>query len=141
MKSTATMKKLLYLYLLAQGIGGILWWILLLKIPESRSLFLSELLPESVLTAFWLPDLFIFIIGSLVTAHGLKKDRAWFRPLSYFLTGGIAYVSFYCLALSLATQGGWLGTVIMLFCLIVMVFICYEVKSDGRPDDESVNSF
>ncbi len=129
MKFALCGKNWLTLYLIAQGFGGILWWCLLFSMPESRSLFLSDTLQESVLIAFWLPDLFIFIAGSFVAAYGSRKNRTWFQPVLFLLTGGIAYVSLYCLALSLATQGGWPGTLIMLLCMLVMCFNCNVVRS------------
>ncbi|MCA9022863.1 MAG: hypothetical protein KDA74_22090, partial [Planctomycetaceae bacterium] len=124
MKSVLDLKSWLFLYPLLQGLGGVGWWYLLLAAPESRSLFLSETLPERVLLAFWLPDGVIFVTGSFVLAYGLCKQRRWARSVLFFLTGGIAYVSLYCLSLSLATQGGWPGTGLMLVCLSLMLLVC-----------------
>ncbi|QDT40283.1 hypothetical protein Pan241w_03390 [Gimesia alba] len=124
MKSRLDLKSWLFLYPLLQGLGGVGWWCLLLAVPESRSLFLSETLPERVLLAFWLPDGVIFVTGSFVLAYGLRKQRYWAGSVLLFLTGGIAYVSLYCLSLSLATQGGWLGTGLMLVCLSLMLLVC-----------------
>ncbi|QDU00020.1 hypothetical protein [Gimesia aquarii] len=129
MKLSLYVKKWLTLYLFAQGIGGILWWCLLFSVPASRSFFLSDMLPDRVLISFWLPDLFIFILCSLMVAYGWRKNRGWVQPVLYFLTGGIAYASLYCLALSLSTRGGWLGTLIMLFCMFIMFYVCSVVRS------------
>ena len=129
MKSTGNLKNGIILYLLAQGVGGIFWWCLLFQMPESRPLFLSDTFSDRVLLGFWLPDFLIFITGSLLTAYGVNKKRSWALPVVYFLTGGISYVSLYCLALSLSTHGGWPGTLIMLSCMSVMLLICYLLNS------------
>lgn len=122
-KSERNAKSWLFLYPLLQGLGGVGWWCLLLAVPESRALFLSETLSERVLLAFWLPDGVVFVGGSFVLAYGLWRQRCWAGPVLYFLTGGITYVSLYCLSLSLATQGGWLGTCLMLVCLGLMLLV------------------
>jgi len=129
MKSTDYRENWLFYYLLVQGMGGIFWWSLLFQMPECRTWFLSEQLPERVLISFWLPDFLIFITGSLLAAYGCRNHRSWFLPLLYFLTGSISYVSLYALALSFSTQGGWLGTGIMLLCTTIMLVICYAVHS------------
>ncbi|QDU48073.1 hypothetical protein [Gimesia panareensis] len=137
MKSESEWKSWLFLYPLLQGLGGVVWWCLLLAVPESRSLFLSETLSERVLLAFWLPDGVVFVGGSLVLAYGLWRQRCWAGPVLYFLTGGIAYVSLYCLSLSLSTQGGWLGTGLMLVCLGLMMLVCliYTGRCCGKAGD------
>jgi len=134
MKFTGYWKNGIYFYLLAQGIGGILWWCLLFQLPDCRSWFLSDSLPERVLLSFWLPDCLIFITGSLAAAYGYRNRRSWFPPVLYFLTGGIAYVSLYCLALSVSTNGGWPGTLIMLCCMIVMLLICLVLNRDRHRE-------
>lgn len=132
MKLTWSLKNGIILYLLAQGVGGILWWCLLLQWPESRPLFLSETLSDRVLISFWLPDFLIFIAGSLAAAYGFSKKRDWAIPVIYFLSGGISYVSLYCLALSLSTHGGWPGTLIMLCCMSAMLLVSFVLTSGKR---------
>jgi len=136
MKSAEYRKNWLFYYLLVQGMGCLVWWILLFQAPDSRSWFLSKQLPEPVLISFWLPDLLILITGSLLAAYGYRKHRSWFSPVLYFLTGGISYVSFYCLALSFSTKGGWLGTLIMSGSMLVMLMSCYVVYS-GKKQNEN----
>lgn len=137
MKSERSWKSWLFLYPLLQGLGGVGWWCLLLAVPESRALFLSETLSERVLLAFWLPDGVEFVGGSFVLAYALWKQRCWAGPVLYFLTGGIAYVSLYCLSLSLMSGGGWLGTGLMLVCLGLMLLVCliYTGRCCGKAGD------
>tara|TARA_R110002095_G_scaffold199125_2_gene178830 strand:+ start:904 stop:1323 length:420 start_codon:yes stop_codon:yes gene_type:complete len=134
MKFTGCWKNGIYYYLLAQGVGGILWWCLLFLRPHYRSWFLAETLPERVLISFWLPDCLIFITGSMAAAYGYRNRRSWFPPVLYFLTGGISYVSLYCLTLSFSTHGGWPGTLVMLFCMLVMLLICLVLNSDQHRE-------
>ena len=82
MKSESDWKSWLFLYPLLQGLGGVGWWCLLLAVPESRALFLSETLSERVLLAFWLPDGVVFVGGSFVLAYGLWRQRCWAGRIS-----------------------------------------------------------
>lgn len=90
--------------------------------------------------SFWLPDLLIFIAGSFFVAYGYRKHRSWFFPALYFLTGGISYVSLYCLALSFSTKGGWLGTLIMFCSMLIMLVACYVVCCQKIRVEESGHS-
>lgn len=134
MKLIRNLKNGIIFYLLAQGVGGILWWYLLIQMPESRAFFLSDTLSERVLISFWLPDFSIFIVGSLVAAYGFSRTQVWSLPVIYFLTGGISYASLYCVALSLSTHGGWPGTLIMLCCMSAMLRISFVLTSSKHID-------
>lgn len=106
------------IYFAFQGVAVIAWWLLLITVPTSRKYFqMGE--SETILLAFWLPDLFFLAIGSLVVSwlividHGFKLIGVW------FVIGTISYASFYCLSFAWITDTGWLGVVAMFPAMIV----------------------
>lgn len=101
------------LYYALQGLGVIAWWVMLFAVPQYRRYFALEQTSETSLIAFWLADLFLLGLGSIVAGvlclvgHRLKEIAAW------FVTGSISYATLYSFTFTMTTDSGWLGVVLM----------------------------
>lgn len=82
-------------YLFAQAVGIAAWWLLLWRVPAARGRFHPADTDDSMLMAFWLPDLLLAALGSAVTA------------------GAMIYAGLYCVALLLAAPETWLAATTM----------------------------
>lgn len=108
-----TIRQSAVIYFSLQGAAVILWWILLSSFPASRSYFqIGD--SETVLLAFWLPDLLLLAIGSLIVSAFCYSDSKFLGLALWFVVGAISYATFYCLAFALMTDTGWLGVTLML---------------------------
>jgi protein-S-isoprenylcysteine O-methyltransferase Ste14 len=100
------------IYFAVQGIAVVLWWIMLVFVPSSRVHFrMGD--SDTMLLAFWLPDLSLLGAGSL-TVGGLCFFDSKLTPFAaWFTCGAIAYATFYCAAFAFMTDSGWLGVTLM----------------------------
>jgi protein-S-isoprenylcysteine O-methyltransferase Ste14 len=105
-------------YFLLQGLVVFLWWALLLLLPSARSYFVLEPHSEMSLLSFWLADLFLLGLGSLVAGWLCLRDSLYLRIGVWFVTGSISYAALYCLAFALFTDVGWLGVLLMFAAMI-----------------------
>ena len=101
-------------YFALQGIAVVAWWLLLIFVPNSRKYFQLETDSETSLLAFWLADLSLLGIGSLVAGWLCLRDSRHAPVAAWFVTGAISYATFYCLAFAFFTDAGWLGITLML---------------------------
>lgn len=100
-------------YFALQAAAIVAWWILLFFVPASRSFFqMGD--SETILLAFWLSDLSLLAIGSLLVSAFCFFDSKFTVIALWFVTGAISYAAFYCLAFALLTDTGWLGVTLML---------------------------
>ncbi len=105
------------IYFALQGAAVLAWWILLFAVPASRKYFqMGE--SETVLLAFWLPDLFLLAVGSLVVSAFCWFENKFLTIAIWFVVGAISYATFYCLAFAMMTDSGWLGVVLMFPALV-----------------------
>ncbi len=105
-------------YFALQGLAVFAWWILLFSVPSSRKFFqMGD--SETVLLAFWLPDLFLLAIGSLLVCVLCWLNNKFLNIAAWFVVGAISYASFYCLAFAMMTDTGWLGVVLMFPAMII----------------------
>ena len=65
------------LFLMMQGLGGSMWWVMLVGWPESRSPFPAETGPDSTLLAFFVADLLPYVGGAFACAWGSLSRRSW----------------------------------------------------------------
>lgn len=101
------------IYFAIQGVATAAWWMLLFFVPSSRSLFqMGE--SETVLLAFWLPDLFLLASGSLMASAFCFFNSRFALIAVWFVIGAIAYASLYCLTFAVLSDTGWLGVTLML---------------------------
>ncbi len=105
-------------YFAVQGIAVFAWWILLIFVPASRKYFLLENDSETSLLAFWMADLSLLGIGSLVAAALCWRDSRHQSAALWFVVGAISYATLYCLAFALMTDDGWLGVTLMFPAMI-----------------------
>ncbi|CAN5516795.1 isoprenylcysteine carboxylmethyltransferase family protein [soil metagenome] len=104
-------------YFALQGLAVLAWWILLFSVPSSHKYFqMGE--SDAVLMAFWLPDLFLLAIGSLVVSVFNWFESKFLNIALWFVVGAISYASFYCLAFAMMTDTGWLGVILMFPAMI-----------------------
>lgn len=104
-------------YFAFQGIAVLVWWILLIVVPTSRKYFqMGD--NENILLAFWLPDLFLLAIGSLILSWLIIVNHQFMPIVLWFVVGTISYASFYCLAFAWQTDTGWLGVMAMFPAMI-----------------------
>src|SRR5688572_23072265 len=104
------------IYFAFQACAVAAWWLVLLTVPSSRVYFRmgAGADSETVLLAFWLPDLLLLAAGSAVAA-GLCFSASRLLPLAlWFVCGAISHATLYCLAFALLTDTGWLGVTLML---------------------------
>jgi len=100
-------------YFALQGIAVIAWWLLLYFVPQSRKYFQLESNSDTSLLAFWLADLTLLGIGSLVAGWLCFRDSRHAPTASWFVCGAVSYAVLYCLAFALFTDTGWLGVALM----------------------------
>lgn len=105
------------IYFALQGIAVIAWWLLLFFVPSSRAYFhMGD--GETTLLAFWLPDLFLLAVGSLIVSAFCFYESKFTVIAVWFVTGTISYATFYCLAFALLNDSGWLGVAFMFPAMI-----------------------
>lgn len=100
------------IYFALQGIAVFAWWTALFFVPASRRYFQMGA-DESILLAFWLPDLFLLAMGSLVVSAWCFFESRFLNVGLWFVVGLISYSWFYCLAFAMLTDTGWLGVTLM----------------------------
>ena len=74
---------------------------------------------DTVLMAFWLPDLVLLSVGSLVAGVCARLESPLLPGALWFVSGTIAYATLYCLAFAMMTNTGWLGVVLMTPAMII----------------------
>ena len=105
------------IYFAVQGLAVLAWWILLFAVPTSRKYFqMGE--SETILLAFWLPDLFLLAVGSLIVSVFCWFENKFLTIAIWFVVGAISYATFYCLAFAMMTDSGWLGVILMFPAMI-----------------------
>jgi len=106
------------IYFALQGLAVLAWWILLFAVPASRKYFqMGD--SETILLAFWLPDLFFLTIGSFVVSAFIRFENRFLTLAIWFVVGAISYAAFYCMAFAMMTDSGWLGVVLMFSAMIL----------------------
>lgn len=104
-------------YFALQSIAVAAWWILLFFVPTLRVHFqMGD--SETILLAFWLPDLFLLILGSLAASVFCFLVIKFASIAAWFVVGAISYAALYCLAFALLSDSGWLGVTLMFSAMI-----------------------
>lgn len=100
------------IYFAFQGIAVLAWWMLLFFVTDSRKYFqMGD--GETILLAFWLPDLFLLGFGSLCVSVFCRFESKFLQLAIWFVVGTISYATIFCLSFALMTDTGWLGVVFM----------------------------
>ncbi len=100
----------IYFFLL--GISVLGWWTMLFAAPETRVTFQMGS-DETVLMAFWLPDIVFLGFGSLVAGFLNWTGNSYRSIASWFVTGLVTYATIYTISFAFSTDSGWLGVVFM----------------------------
>lgn len=124
-------KKIISSFFLCQGTFGILWWVLLAFAVHSRDYFLPSGFPDTALFGFWLADILFFIVGSMYCGFSLLLQKKTFKPIYFFVAGGISYAFLYCLGISLLTNEAWLSTGLMFLSMILTLYSVYEINESS----------
>ena len=127
---TGRVRRLGTLYLTFQGLAVAVWWLQLGVRPALRPFFLAPGETKASLLAFFVPDLFGYVGGSLATAYGLWRRRAWAWPVLCVHAGAAAYAALYGVTLPLLSGGGW-GSLLMLPSLFVPPFLAWRLRPRG----------
>ncbi len=102
------------IYFALQSLAVAAWWLTLFFVPDSRAYFRMDNGSDATLLAFWLPDLLLLVVGSTAASAFCFFDSKLISPAAWFVSGAASYAALYCLAFSLLTDSGWLGTTLML---------------------------
>ncbi len=98
-------------YLIAQGVGGILWWIGLLSSERVRSWFVPD--GWQAARTLVIADIVLFGLGSVATGLALMRQSAWSVPMVWALTGVAAYATLVAAAWLAEPVEHWLGLAFM----------------------------
>jgi protein-S-isoprenylcysteine O-methyltransferase Ste14 len=106
------------IYFLVQGLAVFGWWATLLTWPSTRTLFALDPRSDTPLLSFWLADLSLLGIGSVIAGIMCIRGSEFIKPIVWLITGAITYATLYCLAFTLLTDAGWLGIILMFPAMI-----------------------
>lgn len=118
-----------YFALQAAAVTG--WWIVLLLVPSSRAHFRMGDASEAVLLAFWLPDLTLLALGSIVGAYLCLRGDARALAVMWLVCGAVSYATLYCFAFALMTDSAWLGVALMLPAMLLTMASTLAVSPHG----------
>jgi len=115
-------------FLLMQGIGGLIWWLGILSVPSWRVPFLAPGAPDATLLALAPGDLLLYLAGSFLSAWGLRQRQPWAWTVLCLHTGAACYAALFALALPLLSGGGGLGAVLMAPSLLVLPALTWGLR-------------
>jgi len=107
-------RKAAAVYFLLQGVTVVAWWLLLISVPASREWFRLDPGSLTTLWAFWLPDLLLIAPVSLTAAGLVRKGHSYAEPAAWLVTGAVTYATLHTFAMTMMTDLGWLGVVLMI---------------------------
>lgn len=114
-----------------QGLAICLWWAGLLASPTFRSAFQFQGVPWSHFALFMAPDLLVIALGSFIA--GVTPSMA----LRGALVGAYAYATLWCVAASLLTRSGYLGSALMILAGAANIFAMYGDRLFVRRPHQS----
>jgi len=123
--------RLTWLYLLTQAVSGFLWWVWLALAPDSRLYFIPSGLSDKFLVAFAIPDLIIFVFGSLITSIAYIKKWSCGAALIWTVAGATLYATLLCIGIQIAYGDYMPPTLMMLAASVCTV----SLASTSKPSD------
>src|SRR5262245_30283929 len=122
-------------FLLVQGVGAFVWWVVLVVWPASRAPFLAMGAPDSTLFAFAAPDGVLFIGTAGAAAYGFWTRRLWAWPVLCVHAGAAGYAALCCWALVVLTRGdALLGAALMFPSLVVPGMLVWMLRPRGADN-------
>jgi hypothetical protein len=100
-------------YLALQSAACAAWWVGLAFSPGFRAHFVVPGQADETLLVFWLPDLVVWILGSLVAAYATAVRARWAPVALGVAAGGVLYPTLHAGAVLWMTGSGALGFVLM----------------------------
>lgn len=110
-------------YLAAQAVLAASWWALLVSVPAVRARFEVTDTDPTVLDAFLVADLFVFIGGSAAAAIALHRQVPSAAAICWFVAGGVVSATVLLVALAATHGGGAVGIVPMAAASIITTAI------------------
>lgn len=101
-----------YFYL--QAAAGFLWWLGITTSSATRAFFGMD---ERDVRQLFVPDLALYVGGSLAVAWAATNRPRWYRPLLLTHLGAVLYATLYCLSLN--------GHVALMFMLPSLAVVLY----------------
>jgi hypothetical protein len=114
-------------YFLVQGFAGLGWLFLISIHSEVRELFTPTGFPSDYLSSLRLPDLILFVGGSLVTSYFIKTRSSKANVTSVATLGAVGYATFLTVATSLSTGSALLGSLLMGLSLLGTSLATFQV--------------
>jgi len=126
-------------YFLIQAIAVGLWWGLLWTIPSSASWFHPTAWPDESLFAFFFPDLFILIGGSLFASIVVWRAVSWAHLAAWSVAIAAWYPTLYCLGASVITDQAWFATACMT-CMSGLSLVMATMIGVGNEQPQSIRA-
>jgi len=108
-----------------------LWWLGLSISDHFFSAFQFPEIGAKAFNSFFIPDLMVIAILSVVRAYLSKRE------LEFIILGGFAYGTFYCVNASILTQGGYLATTVMSLGLMYNLFLVFQGQVFRESESKS----
>jgi hypothetical protein len=117
-----------------QAVVVVLWWIGMKWVPGVYEVFAFPGVEREVLFWFGLPDL-VVLGGGAVWAGSRWRGH---RMAGAAVLGGYLYATLWCLSASVRTGGGWFGTMVMSWAVLLNVLLLgrqslFQVSDQTRP--------
>jgi len=100
-------------YFFVQGFTVFAWWLMLFAVRKSVVWFQPREWPSDALLSFWLADLGLIGLGSVIIAVGVWKELDWAFTAVRCLAAICWYPALFCLASSLKADQAWIATALM----------------------------
>jgi hypothetical protein len=114
-------------YFQVQGFAGLAWLFLITFHAETGRLFTPTDFPAAYLSALRLPDLLLFVGGSLATGYCIKKQSAKAAMFSAVTLGAVGYATLLTVSISIHSDSGLLGSLLMGASLLGTSFATLKV--------------
>lgn len=118
-------------YLAAQAAATIAWWFAMLVSSSLRSHFELASHDHRILTAFWFPDLAVFVSGSLVAAFSISRNRSLAFAATMSTAGASTYATLYLASWVASGGSDSLGLLAMGPATAATAGIAFQLQRSG----------
>lgn len=126
--------RLLTLCLWLQCVGGLVWFVCLLAIPDIGTWFLPSEVDPDLIHTFLAADLVFFALLPGLAAVGLRRTARWAWPTLWMHVGGIVYAALWGWGLYAQTGDGVLGAALMTPGAVVIPALAWRASRAGPAD-------